>query len=319
MTSNSERDVALREATALVPVKRLYGAAPRRVRIAAAGYLVVLVFAAGTGIARLAGADLNPALIIGALVATPLLVSLLGDRITGVKAFSIEISLSDVSVPVERVEGDFTGAVMEVVEMGGSAAPDLRDSIQSARAGRWKLLRVNLRSDDYWWSTRVFLVAALAMDYADIEALVFVRSREERIFVGIASPFSVRARLGAQFPDYEVAYRRVRSEVVSEGIQERDQEVNDILGWRWTAAFKPSESEVKQIVTTDDLKRWLTRDDLDDESLPYGPLNPLLRYRIATRPYRYSALTDGTRLVAIVDRDELARRTAVADLEQRLG
>lgn len=300
-------------------MKRLYGAAPRRVKIAGAGYLVVLVFAAGAGLARLAGSDLNRALIIGALVAAPLVVSLLGDRITGVKAFSFEISLSDVAVPVEHVEGDFTGAIMAVAEMGGSAAPDLHESIQSANEGRWKLLRVNLRNDDYWWSTRLFLVAALAMDYADIDALVFVRSREERIFVGIAAPSSVRTRLAAEFPDYEIAYRKIRSEVVSGATPDRVREVNEILGWRWTTALQPSESDVKQIVTTDDLKRWLTRDDLDDESLPYGPLNPLLRFRIATRPRRYSALTDGSRLVAIIDRDELALRSAVADLEQRLG
>jgi len=297
-------------------LRRSYEALPRRARIAAAGYLVVLGFALGVGVAWRAGADPNRALLVGVLLAAPLLVSLLGDRITGVKAFSFEISLSEVAV---RVEGDFTGAVMSVAEMGGSATPELVQSFESAIKGHWKILRVNLRDGDYWWSTRLFLVAAVAMDYADIDALVFVRSGQEQVFVGIAAPSSVRRRLAAQFPAYEIAYRQVRSEVLSVTPPDRDREVNDILLWRWASALKPSESLVKQIVATEDLRRWLTRDDLDDEPLPYGPLTPLLRYRIAIRPYRYSALTDGQRLVAIIDRDELARRSTVAELAQRLG
>lgn len=123
-------------------------------------------------------------------MASPLALAFVGDRISGIKAFSVEISLSEVTVPVE---GNFTGAIMATAEMGQSASPDLLQTFQSAMRGRTKVMRVNLRDDDYWWSTRVFLIAAPAEDYTDIEALAFVRSGNDRIFVGIAAPRSPQA------------------------------------------------------------------------------------------------------------------------------
>jgi hypothetical protein len=288
---------------------------PRRLKVAAAGYLVVAVFVAGAGLARLLGVDQYLALVVGAVMSAPLVVALVGERITGIKAFSVEISLSDVEV---ALEGDFSSSVMETAEMGASASPDLLLSFQAAIKSRSKLMRINLRDEDYWWSTRVFLVAAIALDYTDVEALVFVRSGEQRVFVGICAPRLVRVGLATEFPSYESAYRKVRAEAGAAGQPDRDREVFEILGWRWRAALQPSEADAKQIVTRENLKKWL-EGDLDDESLPYGPLNPLMRYRITTRPHRYSALTDQSRLAAIVDRDEVALRSAIADLQQRLG
>jgi hypothetical protein len=86
--------------------------------------------------------------------------------------------------------------------------------------------------------------------------------------------------------------------------------------WRWQGAFTPPESSVKLIVGSNDLRDWLGG-DLDTEAEPYGPLTPVLRYRINSRRRRYAALTDGPRLVAVVDRDELALRSTGAELEAR--
>ncbi|MDQ6774495.1 MAG: hypothetical protein M3024_16195 [Candidatus Dormibacteraeota bacterium] len=289
-------------------------AAGPRFRTAAAAYLVVGAFAAGDALARHAGADVKEGLVVGALLAGPLIVALIGNRITGVRAFSVEIGLSEVAV---EVEGDFTGAVMATAETGASALPDLLGTLRSAIRSHWKLLRVNLRDDDYWWSTRVFLVAALATDYTDVDALVFVRAGKQRLFVGISSARAVRTRLAARFPGYEAAYRKVRADALASSAGSGDREVEEILSWRWAAALEPSEAAAKVIVRGEELRRWLDG-DLDDEAVPYGPLNRLLRYRIATRQGRYAALTNGLQLVEVVDRDELSRRSAVADLEHRL-
>jgi hypothetical protein len=48
--------------------------------------------------------------------------------------------------------------------------------------------------------------------------------------------------------------------------------------WRWPQALKPSEQEIRLIVSADNLKMWLDG-ELDDESLPFGPLTSLLRCR----------------------------------------
>ncbi len=290
----------------------------KTVRVAAAGYAVVVVFGIAAGVARAVGTSAGSALVVGILAAAPLVIALIGERITGIKAFAVEISLAEVTVPIE---GDFSGAVMTSAEMFGSAAPDLLTSIGPAMQNRSRLIRINLRGDDYWWSTRIFLVAALAADYTEVEALIFVRSGEERIFVGIASPRAVRARLAAKFPSYEAAYRTLRAESAAESADhgiEPDREVDQILTWRWRDALDQPEDDMKVVVSADDLREWL-RGDLDTEALPYGPLTALLRYRINSRDRRYAALTDHLRLVAVVDRDELAIRSAAAELNARLG
>lgn len=287
---------------------------PRRVRLAVAGYLAVLTFGVGTGLALIWHQDRTTALVVGLLLAGPIVVALIGDRITGIKAFSVEISLAQVTV---SVEGDFSGAVMSVAEMGPSGTPDLLKTLSEAIRGRARILRLNLRDEDYWWSTRVFLAAALAGDYTSVEAIVFVRSGDQRIFVGIATPKALRARIGGIFPPYEVVYRKVRFEVTGPPTKTSEEEVSDILLWRWGQSLTPSETAVKVIVTRENLEEWLG-EDLDTDDLPYGPLSPLLRYRISSRHRRYAALTQDSRLIDIVDRDELARRITVAGLEQTL-
>jgi hypothetical protein len=294
-------------------LQQLMDRVPRPAKIAAAGYLIVAVFGIGADVARLRGVGPTIALIVGAVVASPLALAFVGDRIAGIKAFSLEISLSEVTMPVE---GNFTGAIMATAEMGPSASPDLIQTFQSAMQGRAKVMRVNLRDNDYWWSTRVFLIAALAEDYTGVDALAFVRAGEDRIFVGIAAPHAVRKRLGSRFPDYEIAYRKVRAETVGGASPDPCREVQEILMWRWPQALQPSEQQIRLIVRADDLKMWLDG-ELDDESLPFGPLTSLLRYRITARSRRFAALTDKSRLVAIVDRDELARRASLVELEHR--
>lgn len=286
----------------------------RTIRLALAGYLVVLTFGAATGLSLVLHQDRATAVLVGVLLAGPIIVALIGDRVTTIKAFSVEISLTQVTV---SVEGDFSGAVMSVADMGPSASPGLAKTLTEAIRGRAPILRLNLREDDYWWSTRLFLAAALAGDYTSVEAVVFVRNGDQRIFVGIATPKALRARIGHIFPQYEVAYRTVRVEVTKPAVQTPEAEVNEILLWRWSQSLQPDEVSVKEIVTRQNLTEWLG-EDLDSDDLPYGPLSPLLRYRISSRPQRYAALTQDSRLVDIVDRDELARRTTIASLEQQL-
>jgi hypothetical protein len=74
---------------------------PRPAKIAAAGYLTVAVFGIGADVAWLKGLGPTIALIVGAVVASPLALAFVGDRIAGIKAFSVEISLSEVTMPVE--------------------------------------------------------------------------------------------------------------------------------------------------------------------------------------------------------------------------
>ena len=52
---------------------------------------------------------------------------------------------------------------------------------------------------------------------------------------------------------------------------------------------------------------------------PHGPLTPLLRYQVNLRSHRYTALTTDGRLIAVVDKSELAARTTEAILHRQLA
>lgn len=87
--------------------------------------------------------------------------------------------------------------------------PDIVGSIRRAAADPLtRLIHVDLGDGREWWHTRLYLVAALAEDYARIEALVFHANRggERHCFVGTARPAAARLALAAVTPDLQVAY-----------------------------------------------------------------------------------------------------------------
>ena len=291
----------------------------RRLNVLAAGYAVVAVFGLVAAIARWGfGVSGSSALAAGAIAAVPLVVALLGERITGIKAFSVEVSLAQITVPVQV---DLTQAVMAMAEMGTSGSPELLVTFRDAIRSQARLLRLNLRNDDYWWSTRVYPAAALAADYTKVEQLVFVRGREERLWVGMLDPATTRARLAEVFPQYERNYRTARQDAGNVGDVnaplDADAEITSIL-MNWPGQFGWLEDQTKQIVTSDLLRRWLGA-DLDTEALPHGPLTPLLQYQVNMRPRCYTALATEGRLMAVVDKSELATRTTEEVLRRQLA
>lgn len=290
----------------------------RRVRIVAGGYLIVAVFGVVAIVARWGlGVSGTAALVAGAIAAAPVVVGFAGDRITGIKAFSVEISLAQITV---RDHVDLTRAVMAIAEMGPSGSPSLLATLRDTISGGARLLRVNLRNDDYWWLTRVYLVAALAMDYTKVEQLLFVRGQEERVWIGMIDPPTARDLLAQEFPEYERYYRDVRNLAAAADVSaplDRDAEIEAIL-MNWPGKFAWNEAQAKQIVTSDLVRDWLGS-KLDTEALPHGPLTQLLRYQVNLRPHRYTALTVDGRLIAVVDKCELATRTTDELLRRQLG
>lgn len=290
----------------------------RRVRIVTTGYLIVAVFGVVAMVARWGfGVSGTGALVAGAVAAAPIVIAMAGDRITGIKAFSVEISLAQITV---RDDVDLTQAVMAIAEMGPSGSPSLLATLRDTISARARLLRLNLRNDDYWWSTRVYLVAALAMDYTNVEQLLFVRGQEERIWIGMIDPPMARDLLAQVFPEYERYYREVRNLTAPADVSappDSSAEIETILA-NWPGKFGWNEAQAKQIVTSDLVRQWLGA-KLDTGALPHGPLTQLLRYQVNLRPHRYTALTADGRLIAVVDKCELATRTTDELLRRQLG
>jgi hypothetical protein len=145
---------------------------------------------------------------------------------------------------------------------------------------------------------------------------VFVRSRGEQLFVGIAAPRDVRRRLARTFSssNYESAYRRARRGTASDTTDAADA-IAAIID-KWPAAIGEFVNEsAGDSVSSSALQRWM-QDDLDIQSVPNGPLTPHQRFRIVSRPRRYIALTTGERLDQVVDRDEVV---TAALTERRFG
>lgn len=72
----------------------------RRLRVAAAGYAVVAVFGVAFILAQLVWRDgsTTARAVAAAVVATPLALAFIGDRITRFKLLSLEVSLTEVNV-----------------------------------------------------------------------------------------------------------------------------------------------------------------------------------------------------------------------------
>jgi len=93
-----------------------------------------------------------------------------------------------------------------------------------------KLLEINLRTTRYWWSTRIYLQAALADDYTNIQRLVFVEGDAQRRYVGMATPGEVRRALAeSQGVDLELAYREISHEIRHTPDPESHSEVQRIV------------------------------------------------------------------------------------------
>jgi hypothetical protein len=303
----------------------------------------------GIGLAAALALDASDAiaLAVGVMAAAPVVVALLGERIVGVKAFGLEVSLlKEATIPIAgdntRVAADLSQAVMQrdlaadvstsdVLTSSGVGAESggLPEQFRLLMEAGSELLQLNLRNDKYWWPTRIFLVAALAQDYTQVQALVFVRG-DAPDFVGIGSPDAVRTGFASKFAsqELEAAYSKARAEAMAETSDlghfgPSESAVGEVTGIlkRWQGALRelgqPDET-FNQTVSSSDLRKWL-RGNLDTRSVRDGPLTDELLYKVISHDGRYVALTDYWRLEKVVDRDQLALGVAVDVLEARLG
>jgi hypothetical protein len=186
-------------------------ALPRGLVIALAGYAVVVVFGLAYGITRSRWPDLDqtPAVIAAVLAAAPLALALVWDRIASLKAFGFELALTSASMRTDMTDMQVVGAITERQYFSGEEAL-VEQITQAIVRPEQELLELNLRGGDYWWSTRLYLVAALADDYSRIQQLVFTEGGAAEAFVGMATPGDIRKALARGWPTLEISYRPSR-------------------------------------------------------------------------------------------------------------
>ena len=184
--------------------------------------------------------------------------------------------------------------------------------------GNVQVLEINLRNGDYWWSTRLFLVAALAVEHTSVGCLAFVT--EGNHFFGLASPWATLLALSKAFPGVAKAYYGTLREPTlnldpSYEIVYRVQDFSMALG-----QLPGQEAANKVIVSQALLSRWLgaelVQDSLESNSLALESLDAL---RVLDRHSSHVALVREGKLVGVVDRAAFATNVARGVFEARLG
>jgi hypothetical protein len=296
------------------------------------GYLAVYVFIAAFIIVSQAKDRLGlsaplsevTALVIAAIITAPIVLPFVWKRLNKVKIGELEINLSDVSARVKLTLADELRDVQRLA-MGPSALPNLIEKLATAisEAGVNGIVEVEFGiGKPPWWSTRLYLLAALAEGYTDIGGMVFLTSQpdRERIYFGSVSPAMLRQALAADDPRLSEAYEaamKVPPPDPDAGVPAK-RVAWIAQNYIWQLNERGGEEQVKQIVTTEFLDhcRVVTGKSIEWDG---GPPTTWLIHDILEHPEAYVALVkaDG-RLNLVVDRMRLAEQVAKNSLRHQL-
>ena len=302
-------------------------AARDRISVAGAGYAVVVVFGASLAIVRAAapGWSWTVDIVVASAVAAPLALAFVHERLTALKTPWFEIALTSATV---EVTGSFARALEEAL-LQASGNQQLTEAVAALLApDAPKVIRLNLRGEPYWWSTRLFLLAALSMDYTTVERIAFVEGGAARRYVGLARPDAVRKTLAARFPNYEKAYKQLHDRASGDPRVQVQVIVGswqlELLGVTNPAGragdVRAHEEDVKEYVTARALNEWLSGVMDTGYVLWDGwPQDPRLRATIIGKDAPYMALVQDGRLDGVVSRDILALNIARGALKLDTG
>jgi Domain of unknown function (DUF4062) len=197
----------------------------------------------------------------------------------------------------------------ESLMSGGPIADTTLSSLQASLVGARELrvLTVDLRDGKYWWSTRLFFLAAVAGELAGTRLLIFTENGER--YLGAATTATVRDRLA----NMSTHLRQFLDECHKQPVTALD--LARALGqranlWDSTVSRRTEDAE-RSFVTARDLRRWLGDDLLENSVMQDGETvsNELLRSIIGW-PHPYVPITEGGDLRKVVARASVAEDLA---------
>jgi hypothetical protein len=294
-----------------------------RIAVIVYGYLVVIaafaIFLAlqelpqdlyGIQLERL---NVRERLVVSVIIVAPIILGLLWDRLKGLKIGEIELVLEKAS-PTINIE-----LASKIQKSRSSATIPLVNDIASVIADAdLKLVEVNLGFRPYWWNSRLFLLAALIQKYTNVERLVFVKHDALRVFVGIATPASVRRVLGERFPPLEAVFAKLYDNAGPHTAASKKDEVFNIgIGWDHQTFSRDGvsmkEPEYREKISARILCEWLGP-ELQTEARHWNGALPGKRLyaKLLTCKAPFVPLLIGPRLAKVVDRGQLVERLAIA-------
>ena len=130
-----------------------------------------------------------------------------------------------------------------------SAHGPIRNEVVSARKSEQRTVTIDLAAIGGWWSTRLYLLAALVDAFTDIARIVFVE-RSDR-FVGTVSVRTVLERLALADPRLGMFSTELRT--VLDKVADQDDALDAALKL-WDTRIK--DAKVHSTVTVPNLERW---------------------------------------------------------------
>jgi hypothetical protein len=200
-------------------------------------------------------------------------------------------------------------SLTESLMFGGPISDSTLMSLQTSlvRAPELRVLTVDLRDGNYWWSTRLFFLAAVAGELAGTRLLIFTENGER--YVGAATTATVRDRLASMSTPLRLFLDQGRQQAVAglDLARALDQRAN-----LWNATVPQTiEDAERSFVTPRDLRRWLGDDLLENSVAQDGDVvsNELLR-SIVGWPHPYVPITENGSLRKVVARASVADNLA---------
>jgi hypothetical protein len=120
-----------------------------------------------------------------------------------------------------------------------------------ADAGTTRALVIDMGTGNTWWSTRLYLLAALLQSLTSVRQLVFAHPGGR--FAGMASPAAVREGLCAAFPEIARFDTELRA---GPGSQDTEREITRCVDL-WNAQMRGVEATLKVGVRWQLVVRWL--------------------------------------------------------------
>ena len=238
------------------------------------------------------------------------------------------LSTSQVST-LPKIQTDyFSGA--QSYDISDSSVRVIVDAINNIRTAQ--LVDIDIENGLSWWSTRLYLLAALAFDYTRVEQLIFAK---QGFFIGMASPIDIRHALARLHPGVEAAYRKSFPEPLpgpgplpqQTSPAPMQQEINQIVLnfsrielphaiQRYYPGFF-REDQIKMWVTEVQLQQWLGP-QFHTDSVELQPMDMLMLSQIFNCHAPFVAITEEGRLVQVIDRKELAVKVTNIYLNETL-
>jgi hypothetical protein len=229
------------------------------------------------------------------------------------RTVGVSTSLTAAKAWLQPLKGVESLAEVQRLPLDESYLPNI---IQATRSlGREledvRVLDIDLqRGDYYWWSTRLFLVAALTAEYTSVDCLAFVTEGDR--FLGLASAWTTLNALSKAFPEVAKAYYSTLRQP-DPNVDPTDEIVSRVQNFSIALGrLQGGEEANKFDVSPQLLQRWLgtelAQDSLEADSLQANSAGLELLYanRASDRRFPYVALVREGKLVRVVDRAALA-------------